>query len=330
MRIKDIDIAKGIGIFLVVFGHIASYRSLFASQWYLTLRDYIYHFHMPFFMYLSGLVFFLVSLDKINSITDYTNFIKKRAFRLLLPFFIFGVVITAGKMVASNFLHVEKLPNNFFMAIANTIVLWDVNTSPVFSIWYIYVLFVFCVIVPPILRLLRSNLFLLYCLSLILFFLPLPWYFYLKMVGTYLVFFLAGGIAAIWYEKYTATLDRYWVLWLAILGLSFGLLLFNDEFNINLFVIGTTSIPALHAFSRRSFVLNSKFLALLGKYTFSIYLLNTICIGLGKGVLYVFIDINDSNFFLVLPVLVACGIAIPIFVRRFVFSRIKYVDEMTS
>ncbi len=40
-RIPWIDIAKGLGIFLVVIGHVNSYNAC--------LKGWIYSFHMPFF-----------------------------------------------------------------------------------------------------------------------------------------------------------------------------------------------------------------------------------------------------------------------------------------
>ena len=49
-RLTDIDVAKGICIILVVIGHYIPANS---PQWYLTLIDVIYSFHMPLFMYAS-------------------------------------------------------------------------------------------------------------------------------------------------------------------------------------------------------------------------------------------------------------------------------------
>jgi acyltransferase len=71
-RIKFIDLAKGIGIFLVVMGHSMEPRSAF-----------IYSFHMPLFFLLSGYFYRYESfkttlLGKIN--------------RLLIPFYFFSVL----------------------------------------------------------------------------------------------------------------------------------------------------------------------------------------------------------------------------------------------
>ena len=148
MRHKDIDIAKGIGIFLVVLGHIVAREIPNGNAWYGVLKKAIYQFHMPFFMYLSGLIFFLISLDKIRTRNDYWSFAKKRAYQLLLPFFLFGVLIIIGKILASHILFVDNLPDDFFTGILN--IFWDINNSPATSIWYIFVLFVFSLLTPPL------------------------------------------------------------------------------------------------------------------------------------------------------------------------------------
>ncbi|MBF1069294.1 MAG: acyltransferase family protein, partial [Prevotellaceae bacterium] len=46
-RIEALDIAKGIGIILVIIGHMSSSY----------LRDWIYSFHMPLFFIISGICF---------------------------------------------------------------------------------------------------------------------------------------------------------------------------------------------------------------------------------------------------------------------------------
>jgi len=58
-RLDDVDSAKGLAIFLVVLGHISGGVSFPPnSDWYILLNRAIYQFHMSFFMFLSGLVFF--------------------------------------------------------------------------------------------------------------------------------------------------------------------------------------------------------------------------------------------------------------------------------
>ncbi len=55
-RRADIDSAKGLAILLVVFGHLVARADPAGVTWYEPLRRAVYAFHMPFFLYLSGLV----------------------------------------------------------------------------------------------------------------------------------------------------------------------------------------------------------------------------------------------------------------------------------
>lgn len=57
-RLSDIDRAKGLGILLVVFGHLAAKSRPEGNAWFGYAQTAVYQFHMPFFMYLSGYVFF--------------------------------------------------------------------------------------------------------------------------------------------------------------------------------------------------------------------------------------------------------------------------------
>ncbi len=79
-RIEWIDIAKGIGILLVVYGHAMAPG-----------RPYVYLFHMPFFMMLSGYVY--------NPDEGFLSFLKKKICRLYIPFMGWNALITLLRIV---------------------------------------------------------------------------------------------------------------------------------------------------------------------------------------------------------------------------------------
>lgn len=68
-RIEALDIAKGIGIILVIIGHMSSSY----------LRDWIYSFHMPLFFILSGICF------KTEKYPSFLPFLKQRVRTLAIP-----------------------------------------------------------------------------------------------------------------------------------------------------------------------------------------------------------------------------------------------------
>jgi fucose 4-O-acetylase-like acetyltransferase len=74
-RISWIDVARGIGIILVVYGHALSAHSL---------RYLIYSFHMPLFFFLSGLVTTYRPQDSPLIV------LRKNILGLLFPYFLFA------------------------------------------------------------------------------------------------------------------------------------------------------------------------------------------------------------------------------------------------
>lgn len=77
-RNLHIDVAKGIGIILIVIGHMIGKDRI--------LHAFIYSFHVPLFFFLSGLF--------INCDCDIKVFIKKTFKNILLPFINFSLIIS--------------------------------------------------------------------------------------------------------------------------------------------------------------------------------------------------------------------------------------------
>ena len=76
-RIEWIDIAKALGVVLVVLGHTGLPE---------VFRRWVYIFHMPLFFYISGMFFKPVTLDVA---------IKKKGKAYLLPYILFSAVFMA-------------------------------------------------------------------------------------------------------------------------------------------------------------------------------------------------------------------------------------------
>lgn len=79
-RIAWIDVAKYIGIFLVILGHMESYTVAQEHIPYLYLKNIIFAFHMPLFFFLSG---YTVKKRK------FFETLKKYSFSLLVPYVFF-------------------------------------------------------------------------------------------------------------------------------------------------------------------------------------------------------------------------------------------------
>jgi fucose 4-O-acetylase-like acetyltransferase len=328
-RFSDIDRGKGLAIFLVVLGHLVARKAPADIDWYLNLQAAIYQFHMPFFMYLSGFIA-LHTQPSLDHWAHYGRFVRKRALRLLLPFFLFGFAIIAGKLIFSQIMQVDKVPEDAGRAIRA--LFWDTHNSPAFSVWYIFVLFVYSAATPLLLRLFRNSVLLLLAFALALYFVPFPQIAYLDRVGLFFAFFMLGAVARRYHDRYLPLLDRYAPVALACFAASFvvwraGLIPGNTE---SLFVMGVLSMPALHALVRLRALESSEILYVLGGYSFVIYLLNTIWIGLTKGVLLQFVAWDGPMFLVIAPLLLIAGIMGPILTKKYVFAYVPPLDRMTD
>ncbi len=266
-------------------------------HWYEPLRRAVYGFHMPFFLYLSGLVA-ASSGFLANGRAVFCGAARARAERLLLPFFGLGLLVLTGKLAAAKWLFVDNLPANAWAGLEG--LFWHTAASPALSIWYLFVLFVLSLATLWLLDGKPERLPWLLAVSLLLYPLPVPAYLYADRVFTYAPFFLLGAMAGAAGARWNEMLDRYWIFALALLlaGLvCVALWGQGEERKAVMLPLGALSMPALHGTLRRvGFGRLRATLLFFGRYSFMIYLGNTICIGLTKGMLLRFHVLERSKF----------------------------------
>jgi fucose 4-O-acetylase-like acetyltransferase len=125
-----VDYAKGIGIVLVVYGHIA--RGVFNAginydhKIYLITDHIIYSFHMPLFFFLSGL-FFVASLEKYGAGKLFYNKLDT----LIYPYVIWSLLQGGVEFLLS------KYTNNHVTFLEVISLFW----APRAQFWYLYSLF---------------------------------------------------------------------------------------------------------------------------------------------------------------------------------------------
>jgi hypothetical protein len=108
-RRRDIDLAKGVAILLVVFGHLVARQDPADVAWYEPLRRVVYSFHMPFLLYLSGVTAASSGL-LARPRAGWAAAARRQAVRLLLPFFGVGLVILIAKLGLARVLRVDNAP----------------------------------------------------------------------------------------------------------------------------------------------------------------------------------------------------------------------------
>jgi fucose 4-O-acetylase-like acetyltransferase len=129
-----VDYAKGIGILLVVYGHIS--RGLVSAGIELNERLFklidsiIYSFHMPLFFFLSGL-FFCSSLQKRGR----TELVLSKMDTILYPYVVWSILQGAVEALFSRYTNGEVTLAQVF----------DL-TEPRAQFWFLYALFILAVI----------------------------------------------------------------------------------------------------------------------------------------------------------------------------------------
>lgn len=110
MRIKTYDIAKGIGILLMIIGHVTGM---------IPIHKFIYQFHMPLFLILSGILF------NEQKWQNTKLFFVSRIKTLFTPYLFFSVIIVCFTMTLG----------------ANHDLITILKTGVPHAVWFIIVLF---------------------------------------------------------------------------------------------------------------------------------------------------------------------------------------------
>ena len=337
-RLADLDRAKGLAILLVVFGHLVARQGPTGVGWYDPLRIGIYLFHMPLFMYLSGYVTFLSGTARVP-LSTWRAFARRRAVRLLMPFLLFGLIILCAKLVFARIAIVDNVPPGFWQGLSA--LFWDTSHSPATSVWYIVALFVFCAATPVLLALDPTRT-LLVAVAILAYVAPLPPVAYLDRIGTYFIFFVAGGLAADAGPRWLRLVDI--ARWPALVGLlALTLAVGSGEITFTwsegaqgfpykwaLLTAGLFSLPAIHGLVRHGALARSTVLETLGRYVFVIYLLNTPFIGITKAALLEITPWNGERFLPFAAALMLAGTLGPLATKRWLLRRMPTLDHLTN
>jgi fucose 4-O-acetylase-like acetyltransferase len=330
VRRLDIDRAKGLAILFVVFGHIVARSDPLGVSWYEPMRRAVYAFHMPFFLYLSGLVA-VFSGALFTAPEHWGSLLKARADRLLIPFFALGVLIVSGKMIARHFVFVDNQASSWTAGLMDLV--WCTKDSPALSIWYLFVLFTLSIVGPVLVWVDRGRLRYLIISGILIYGMPLPAYMYLDHIGKYAVFFGLGAWAASHDAQWVAFVDRQWRVLLLLLLIALALIAgFGGNWPVKpeLLLVGALSLPALHGLVRHSSLFFASTLLWLGRNSFMIYLFNTIFIGISKGLLLRVTDWNGGHFLFFASFLMLSGIFGPILLRQMLFQHVPILERYTK
>ncbi|MFZ6688202.1 acyltransferase family protein [Undibacterium sp. SXout11W] len=309
-RDRWVDYAKGIGILLVVYGHVSrgTYNAGIAmdASLFKLMDSIIYSFHMPLFFFLSG-IFFIPSLDKYGR----QRLILDKVDSVLYPYVLWSLLQGFTEVFLSRFTTAKTSVQDVLS------LLWQ----PRAQFWFLYVLFIVFLLMALIYRERRDIAA--YLLPLILvvawasrFYVQLP--FPVDFVATYLIYFYLGSQVCVWKDF----MSRHASITCTISGLLFGCLawlfhaklglIYSDQsiLALPLAFSGITLVCSLGFVLAKAEVSILKFLVLLGTSSMPIFLMHILA---GSGVRIIlnkFLHIDNASIHLILGT--AIGILVPL------------------
>ena len=287
---SEIDIARGLGIILVVLGHAfpdAALEGGVQPSFGKYIFNCIYSFHMPLFVFLAG----FVTHKLYKKTAEKTMRIKQRALRLLLPYVVWSLIYIPFRILLSS---ISSTPFDLTR-------LWCVliGESPYSGLWFLYALFLIdairticCSTENSDVVLLALGAVFLVAGKLYVFPEPINWIFYCTF------YYACGIIARRYYAKIKAHLGNTYILTGAILVLLSANYFFprgNDLpyrfVSIVTAIAGITIILGISIKIRQNSLLEQ-----VGSYSMDIYIISGPLLVILRTVLYFKLNVPYSIY----------------------------------
>jgi len=284
-------------------------------NWYVEFRDVIYLFHMCFFIFLSGFLIGYTSLPKYTK-PQYFKLIKKKIIKFVPPYLLFSFLF----LVLENTFGVGKWSN--YLSDIFKMGFYP-SQSPAGFLWYLYVILFFYIITPIINYVSKKKYEWVILVSLMVYFIDLPRIFALEQIGEYFLFFAIGLYFSQNYTKIFSLISKMGYLFIPLFALF---IFFRHHIVYPKLILGLTSIPTLMFLALK--LKNNSLFQYLGKYSFQIYLMNSIIIGTIATILFKFFNFTPNIFGLIL--LLTLGLLLPIVLYKFIIKKNDFLNKIIN
>ena len=272
--LTELNILKFYGILLVVLGHVVFTYSPMSiitpstpSPILNSVKEVIYAFHMPLFIFASGCIFAWQLEVKKKSMT-FVQLFKNKFKRLLIPFYVFGLLMVYPTMVLLG----VRDPIHYL--IDGFIIVLDPR-----HLWFVYALFLIFLVFFCLRKIcikLDIPIWAIVIVALLLYCFPINMiYFQIKNVEQYLIWFTLGYLFTIYRPvfKYVAIAVvcgiGFNIVMPGITPPSYLLKLFNAFIGITVFYILSVNTMWIE---------NTKLYQLIVPNSFGIYLFHSMII----------------------------------------------------
>lgn len=284
-RIEWVDIAKGLGIILVVLGHTSSPEILI---------KFIFAFHMPLFFFLSGY------LHIKNKYPNFKKLVSSKSRSLLIPYMYFSIILYSFWLIAGRHLSgdentpVWKPFIGIFYSIGEKD--WMVHASP---LWFLSCLFMTeCIFYILTKYSVKFIVIFTICLSLVGYFysllipIRLPWSLDVALTGV--VFYSVGFL----FRQYFVIRLGKFLLPILLLS-TFIISQLNESIDLNTLKFNNYFYFYMAAFTGilsiiiiAQIISNSKTLSFLGRNSIMILALHLLTFSFLKGIMVFVFNID--------------------------------------
>lgn len=309
----EINIARGIGILLVVLGHsFPSWEGGIKNEFFLYLFRFIYSFHMPLFFFLSGFVSY--KLLVLKSSKEKINGIKSKLKRLIIPYLVISIPSLILKYMFADFAY-RKF--NFNNSILNIIL----GENPNGGLWFLYTLFTVSIIA---IIFNKVNLKWLIGVFFVLAILPVgyPNIFKINRLCLNGIYYFLGIYINQNYELFKSKLAKR-----QYINISCILILVSNLVDINIrFIILLKALMGIYLTINLSIlIVNHKnrvrdLLRVLGKYSYDIYLISYF---IQIPIRIVLFNKMNFNYNFVVFSMFTFGLILPIWISKYIIRKNK-------
>ncbi len=297
-----VDYAKGIGIILVVYGHVA--RGVFFAGLnfdrgvFESVDSVIYSFHMPLFFFLSGL-FLLASMAKRDSI----SLLRGKVDTILYPYVVWSLLQAIVQVVLSHYTNEHTEMSNVF----------SFAWLPTAQFWFLYVLFFVFALALVVYRW-SDYVWCAYIFigSVFLYFFggQLQGGYLIGMLSHCFVYFAFGVLASFLFHKFDGVTTTGWLIliftlfivsqWLFHVEMS---LRFGISVRAGMLLLGLIGISFVVFLSKWLMQFDLRWLAYLGRNSMTIYLVHILAGSGCRIILQKALGINDVGIHLLVGTL---------------------------
>lgn len=315
---KVYDIAKYIAVILVVVAHSTRMYTGYGvftplnKAWGLfKLTEYIYKFHMPLFILLSGTVFGLC-IDN-GKYSQFLNFITGKAKRLLIPYYFFGFAYVAPTMCLLG------LTSQSFIKYCYSGIFLSGNSRHLWYLLALFLIFILAIIAKPLIKGSRTTRFILLVCSIVLFWISdkTPYTFQISEAFSYQLYFFIGVILHYEYETFERIVQKFLYLFLLLPFALAGMFIYNPNTVTDMcyIFIGIFMVLAFAYFieTKMGWFTKKYIYTVIQKNSFGIYLFHPMII----YVFYYLLGNKDIN-----PYILCFGIAFVATVLSIIFTKI--------